>query len=83
MTTYDFLKQPIWGNRIFQYKKETLFFENWLNAGILYVKDLVNENGVKPLNYFSNILTKKHNIYCEYLVVKTSFKNTNNSLITV
>ena len=52
--------------------------KSWLNAGILYVKDLVNENGVKPLNYFSNILTKKHNIYCEYLVIKNCFKGHKN-----
>ena len=26
ITTYNFLKQPILGNRIFQYKNETLFF---------------------------------------------------------
>ena len=68
MTTYDFLKQPIWVNRIFRYKNETLFFENWLNARILYVKEWC----IKPLNYFSHILTKKHT--CEYLVIKNVFQ---------
>ena len=74
MTTYDFLKQPILGNRFFQYKTKHFFFENWLNAEILYVKDLDNENGVKPFNYFSNILTKKHNIYYKYLLIQNVLK---------
>ena len=75
MTTYDFLKQPVWGKKIFQYKNEPNFFENCLNVGIFYVKDLVIENGVKPLYHFSKILSKKHNIYCEYLVIKNVFQN--------
>jgi hypothetical protein len=52
MTTADFLRQSIWGNKYFQYKNKIFFFENWYDAGILYFKDIVDENSIKPIEYF-------------------------------
>ena len=37
-----------------------LFFQNWINAGILYVMDLSNNNGnVKNYEQFHNIIVSK------------------------
>ena len=73
MNTSDFLRQSLWGNNIFQYKNRAFFFENWYDAGILYVKDIIDENGIKPIEYFLNQLAKKSNIFCEYLILKNIF----------
>ena len=40
MSTYEFLSLPIWKNKFFEYKNMTVYFENWIKAGILYTKDL-------------------------------------------
>jgi hypothetical protein len=70
MTTADFLQQSLWGNKYFRHKNKTFFFENWYDAGILYVNDIVDENGIKPIEYFSNRLPNKSNIICEYIIIK-------------
>jgi hypothetical protein len=59
MSTSDFLRQSLWGNNIFHYKNRAFFFENWYDAGNLYVNDIVDENGIKPIEYFLNQLAKK------------------------
>ena len=65
----------IWCNSLFKFKANTLCFENWLKVGVLYVRDLFDQNGnMYDLSYFMNILTKKHNILCEYAMLKQAMK---------
>ena len=42
LSPYNFLTSIIWGNKYFQFKGKCLYFKNWINAGIVYVKDLFN-----------------------------------------
>lgn len=55
------------------FKNKTLYFQNWFNKGFKYVKDIVDENGLKPLEFFSNILAQKNNLICEYFIMKNVF----------
>ena len=74
-STDDFLQEIIWNNNLFLHKSEPLCFENWMSCGILYVKDIFDENGlIYEFTHFSNIIRKKHNILCEYLIVKRVFR---------
>ena len=41
----DIVTQPLWFNEMFKYKGKCLYFKEWVDAGILYVKDIVNEEG--------------------------------------
>ena len=45
MSYHDVIAQPIWFNRIFTYKDKCLFYKEWIEANILYVKDIVNSQG--------------------------------------
>ena len=46
-------KQIIWGNKNIKFNGKTLIFKNWIKNKILFVNDLVDENGV--LNENNNV----------------------------
>ena len=72
--TNEFLQEIIWNNNIFLHKSEPLCFQNWMSCGILYAKDIFDENGrIYDITYFSNLIKKRHNILCEYLIIKREF----------
>lgn len=37
------------------------------------LKDIFDEKGLKPLELFSNILTQKNNLICEYFIMKNVY----------
>ena len=45
MSYHDIVAQPIWLNKAFTYKDKCLFFKEWIDAGILFIKDVVNSEG--------------------------------------
>ena len=70
------LTQPIWFNTNFRTNKHSLFFANWAKVGILYVKDLFNQEGkFHDIEYFSDVIKNKSNWICEYNVLKKTFKH--------
>ena len=72
--TDEFLQEIIWNNNIFLHKSEPLCLQNWMSSGIMYAKDIFDENGrIHDITYFSNLIKKKHNILCEYLIIKRVF----------
>ena len=49
----SFAQPPIWNNNLFKYNNKTIGFTNWVQCGILYVKDLFKDNGqFKTLQIF-------------------------------
>lgn len=71
----EFLSQFIWYNNLFQYENKPLCFENWIKSGILYVKDIFDENGeFYDMMYFTQKLARKNNILCEYIMLRKAFK---------
>lgn len=66
----EFLTEFIWNNNLFTFKSKSLCVENWIRSGILCVKDIFDADGnLNDLNYFSNIMKKKNNISCEYIML--------------
>lgn len=50
-----------------------VFFKEWLKSGIKYLNDIVDENGFKPAEWFSDQLVCRRNWICEYVIIKTIF----------
>ena len=69
--TDEVLRQNIWFNKNFQFKGKILYFQNWNESGFKYVKDLVDKNGIKPIQEVIKKLKSKRNYLCEYLTLKT------------
>ena len=68
------LQQTVWCNKYVRYKGKTIFFQNWIKSGIKYVCDLFDENGrFKSIECFSQVLYRRHNILCEYIMLKSVF----------
>lgn len=61
MSTPEFLQHHIWCNKIFMFKNKILCFQNWFNKNFKYLKDIIDDNGLKPLEFFPNTLTQKSN----------------------
>ena len=45
ITSSKLLQQPLWNNSLLLYKGQSLFFKTWINSGILYLKDMIWEDG--------------------------------------
>lgn len=73
-STESFLLQPIWSNKVFNFKGKTICFENWIKSGILYVKDIFEESGtLKSSSDIFDTLRKRTNWLCEYKIIKQIF----------
>ena len=68
---YEIASDVLWGNERFKYKGECLYIRNWIDSGILYVKDILNENGcLMEGEAIMNKLKNKANWISEYCMVK-------------
>ena len=74
--------QPIWANTNFMPNKKCLFFQEWIKSGILFVKDLINENGMfKTDAELFELIPNRQNIFSQILMIRkyvmNKFKNCN------
>ena len=73
---YHTLTQPLWGNTSFLANGKTLFFPEFTNSNIYYLKDLVNEDGrFKSDNELYNTVSKKNNILNQIYILKNNVFN--------
>ena len=71
----DVTNIPLWGNElILNSKSKPLYFKNWINSGILSVKDIKVENHKINETYLYNKLMKKCNSLSELYQVKTAVR---------
>ena len=75
MSTETFLAQPLWNNRLLMFKGKTLFFKEWIESNLLYVKDVVDSNGLKPIEWFYDNLRYRNNWLCQYKIMKHIFSS--------
>lgn len=62
------LEKKLRNNCNLVYKGNFVFFENWIKLGILYIKDLFDDEGnFRWLEYYVNIINK-FNWLCEYKI---------------
>jgi hypothetical protein len=45
LTFSNVRKQILRGNRFITFKKKYLFFKEWINSGIFFVNDIIDNNG--------------------------------------
>ena len=62
-TWEDYINQPIWYNDIVKVGGKSIFYKNFLEKGIVFIYDLLNDQG-KPFNI---------SYYKDYLGIQTSF----------
>jgi hypothetical protein len=70
----ELLKEPLWCNKNFVYKNKPIYFKNWLKSGFMYVCDVVDDNGMRPIEWFQDRLICKNNWLCQYMILKTIIK---------
>ena len=66
----EILKQPIWGNKFIKFKGKMLTHRTWINSGILYIKDIVDENGTLNERTITEKLINKSNLISELPTLK-------------
>jgi hypothetical protein len=70
LNKHEIFEQPIWGNEYFKVQNICLYYKGWMSENILYIKDLVNNNGVFKSDMDIYVSTKdKRNIYQELYVI--------------
>ena len=76
----DILNQILWGNRYIRERKAgtsvqaTLYFKEWTESKIMYVRDLKFLNGCLDENFLYNKIKDKRNIYVQILTLKKSLE---------
>ena len=71
LSNFEFLTQPLWGNEYFKFKNKHLYYRNWIESNIIFIKDLFDKNGFFISE--ENLLIKlknKQNWMTEYLTLK-------------
>ena len=66
----DVRKQIIWGNKLIKFDHKTLLFNNWINSDLIYVNDILDENGEISHNFILNHLNNKSNWITEFTIMK-------------
>ena len=75
LSNYEFLTQIIWGNELFKMNNTPLCFKHWIKSGLIFVKDLLNENG-ELLNeaFILSVLQTKNDWIREIMSLKKVFR---------
>lgn len=68
----DIRRQIIWGNRHVLHKNKPLWFQHWVDSGIVYVDDLLSEERSINPQYIRDKLKDKRNWVAEYYIVINS-----------
>ena len=72
------VNQPLFGNQLLTYGEErkaiSPYFINWINSGILTIKDLSITDGKLNEQYIYEKVSPKQNIYSEITIIKKCLK---------
>ena len=68
-------KQLIWGNKFIMFKNKSLMFDNWINSDLIYINDILNENGEISQNLILDKLKYKNNWISEFISLKKAIPN--------
>ena len=71
MSDHELLEQPLFGNELLQNNHVCIYFKSWTQCNILYVKDIINDDGVILSNdeLYDKIVDKR-NLIMELFTVK-------------
>ena len=71
----EFENQLLWNNVLITYRNDTLFFKDWVNAGITTTNDITTNGDIKSLEEICIIIGNKPSRYFEYGAIKTAITN--------
>ncbi len=78
MTKEDFCKnikdQIIWGNRFLKFEGKSLFFRNWIDKGIIKIKNLKFVNNKIDHDFIYETVSDKSNIFHQLSLLTKAFK---------
>ena len=66
----EILKQPIWGNKYIKFRGKLVIHKSWIKSGIIYMKDLVDNQGKINERNITPKLTDKTNWIAEFTMIK-------------
>ena len=68
-------KQIIRNNEFITFKNKTILFQNWIKSGLIYINDIIDDQGKISENYIINKLIKKSNWISEINILKKAMPN--------
>ena len=74
-TYVDIRKQIIWGNEEIKLFNKSLIFKAWIDSGISFINDIINENGDIAENVIYEKLINKRNWISEMTSLKQAIPN--------
>ena len=64
--TQDIYAEPLFNNIQIRYKGQSLFYKNWLDEGLLYIKDICTEEGVLSFSQLKEKIKAYPSLIFEY-----------------
>ena len=76
LTKHEIMQQPLWGNDYFRICNTPLYFKQWIKAGMLYVKDLISNDGLVKGDHtlYRDIDVKQDIVKQLYIIKKVIIK---------
>ena len=71
----DIRKEIIWGNKHITYKNKVILLPRWINSNLIYVNDIIDENGNISEKYILDKLNCKSNWIAEFSLIKKAIPN--------
>ena len=68
----------MWNNKLITYRNKTLFFKDWVEAGIATVNDITVNGNIKPLEDLLELIGHKPTRFFEYGAIRTAIINYRN-----
>ena len=68
----DIRKQMLWGNQYIKHNGKCLLMKNWINSGIYFINDILDEKGNISESIILQKLVSKQNWISEFSIVKKS-----------
>ena len=68
----DIRKQLLWGNDFIKHNNKMLFFHNWIKSDILFINDIINDNGHINEQYILSKLKNKANWISEIATLRNA-----------
>ena len=68
-------KQLICGNKFIMFINKSLMFDNWINSDLIYINDILNENGEIGQNLILDKLKYKNNWISEFICLIKAMPN--------
>ena len=72
----DIRKQVIWGNKFIKFGTKCLLFKKWINSDLIYINDIIDEEGKLSEEFILQKLKYKMNWISEFAVLKKCLPKT-------